>query len=166
MAAAVVLIAGAAKLRTPGAAADALLIVGVGTGSRTGRAVLVRIVGVVEVAVAAAVITGTAAAATWALAGLYGAFSVTAVRLARAHASCGCFGAAGAPAGGVAVALNLALGTLCLAGGLIGIHGGEWILERPAAQAPVLAGSILAAAAATVLAYTELPRAWRAWSGG
>lgn len=165
VAALVVAVAGVAKLRAPAAAADALHALGVAISSRSGRALAVRGLATAELGLAAAAILTGQAALLFALAALYVGFALAALRLARAQASCGCFGTSVVPASEITVALNGAFASLCLAGGLVGGHGVGWILSRSATEVPVLVVSILAGAAAAVLAYTELPRAWHAWSG-
>jgi hypothetical protein len=164
VAALVVLLAGLAKLRVPGAAADALATLGISGLGPAGRARAIRAVALAEVAVACLALAG-ATLGHYVLAVAYLGFAGAAVGLLRARAQCGCFGESGAPVSLVHVALNLALAGVCVSAGASGAGGLPEILDLPAWEvAPALLG-ILAAGGAAVLAYTELPRAWQAWGG-
>ena len=166
VAALVVVLAAAAKLRAPAAAGEALDALGVPIGRRAGRELAVRLLAIGELGLGVWVLITAGAPARFALGALYLVFAATTVALARRHAECGCFGDSGAPASAIGAGLNLSFATVCLLGAAAGAKGAERLLELPAWQAP---GALLALAGATVaasLAYTELPRAWHAWSGG
>lgn len=92
--AAVLVVAGVAKLRAPASAVGALRAAGL----RSGRA-LARAVGAAEVAAGAAALALPSRPALVLAAALYAALACVAVRLLRAAdvASCGCFGADAPP---------------------------------------------------------------------
>jgi hypothetical protein len=153
IAALVVGIAGVAKLRAPATAAGALMTLGVPGGQR-----LVRALAASEVLMAGWCLGWPGRWPAVALALAYGGFAGVAVALARRRAACGCFGGAGeGPVSAVHMWLSAALGAVCLAAAV-----------RPAArvQSVTVAIGVAGAAYAIVLAYTELPAAWRAWSAG
>lgn len=60
--------------------------------------------------------------------------------------------------------LSLALATVALAGVLWEPHGILWMISRPVGVDGVLAVGVTGAVYAVVLAFTELPGAWSAWS--
>ncbi len=95
--------AGTAKLARPRPAVDALRAAGL-----PARPVLVRALGLGELAVAALAVAAGAAGAA-ALAAAYLGFALYARHAGDRAASCGCFGAAGAPLGALHVTVNLAL---------------------------------------------------------
>ena len=164
--------AGVGKLRRPAPAVAALS--GVGLPVSAG---LVRALAAAEIVLGAwcAALPGRVTAGL--LAGAYVALCCWSVVLARARLPCGCFGegARGIVAGraadgamrawGVAPALSGALASVALAAIAVSPRGAAWIVDRPAANAGVLALAICAAAYATVLVYTQLPAVWGAWSG-
>lgn len=103
VAGALLVLAGTAKLRWPGGTATALAEAGLPSAHW-----LVRLLGALEVTTGAGVLVAggrvPAAAATI----LYAAFAVFVVRRRRsADASCGCFGEARTPVGGVHVVVNV-----------------------------------------------------------
>jgi hypothetical protein len=91
---------------------------------------------------------------------VYAGFCVVSRWLARRGASCGCFGERDAPASRAHALVSAALALVAGAAAAAPPHGAGWILARP-----VLLTAVAAAAYATVLAYTDLPLAWSAWSG-
>lgn len=135
-AAALLAVAGAAKLRRPAPTGLALATVGL-----PGSDPVVRAIGAAEVVVAAGTV---ALGGSWAapLALLYVGFTAfTALQVGRARrtgelADCGCFGDRSAPVGATHVAVNLALAAT-----------GLWALVAPTAG---LAASLAASAGATV----------------
>jgi hypothetical protein len=157
-AAAVLLLAGVAKLRSPGAAAQALRTVGL-----PGSEALVRALAVAEVVLAIACLIAPAAATAGALACAYAAFAVVAVALVRQRAACGCFGDSDRPASWIQAALSVALSLLASAAAVSGVHGIGWIAGRSAIGAAVLVCGVAGLAYGAVLVYTELPRAWGVW---
>jgi hypothetical protein len=161
VAALVLCAAGVAKLRSPRGAVRALSVVGVPAGA--GR---VQALAVVELAVGGWALVRPSAGLAGALALLYASFCGFSLLLARHHAACGCFGARDAPASGVQSALSAVLAGVAVAAAFSGVHGIWWLLGSPgAARGLVAALGVAASAYATVLVYTELPRAWAAWSG-
>lgn len=161
LAAAVLWVAGVAKLRSPDAAAHALRTLGIPVD---GAAVRVLAVAEVGLATWSALAPGTAAGLT--MAGTYGVFALVSLRLAQARHACGCFGEAEAPATLGQALLSATLGTACLLGAFAAVRGMPWVLTRPAPSAVVLVAGIAGATYAAVLVYTQLPRAWSAWSTG
>jgi uncharacterized membrane protein YphA (DoxX/SURF4 family) len=159
LAAGVLCIAGVAKLRSPGGATRAFEALGL-----PARPALVRALATVELAIGVWCALDGSAAAAFAVACLYAAFTVAAVLLSRRHSSCGCFGAEELPASLWQGVLSAGLGTVALAGALAGAHGLQWVLDRSAFEAATILTGIAGAAYATVLAYTLLPQAWTSWS--
>jgi hypothetical protein len=90
---------------------------------------------------------------------IYATFAVVALLLLRRRSECGCFGESEAPASRLQGLLNVTLMAVSLAAAVHQPHGLGWIVGQP-----VLMLGIAGAAFAIVLAYTELPRAWSAWS--
>jgi hypothetical protein len=154
VAALVLAVAGVAKLRSPQAAARA---VGVPVA-------VVRIFAAGETALAAVALVTASAWSSVLMAVLYAGFSVLTLRLARAGAACGCFGAEESPASGLQSVLSAALSGLALLSALGGAHAAGWILHRPYATLAVLVIGAAGLVYAIVLAYSELPSRWQSWS--
>jgi hypothetical protein len=148
-------VAGALKLRSPGGAAAAL---GVSPWA-------VRGVACGEVVLGAACALWPTRPLAVALAVVYGLFSLVAVGLMRRGVSCGCFGDNDLPVSLAHVIASELLGALAVGAALTGPRDLGWVLARPAATAVVLLIGIAGALYATVLVYTQLPLAWTAWSG-
>ncbi len=148
VAAIVLCAAGIAKLRSPLTAARTLSV----------APRLVRAFAVYELALGAGALVWTALSPLLALTFL-GLAALTAV-LARRDQSCGCFGEGDAPASFAQSLLSVVLALVSIAGA----HGVTWLIARPPAPAAVLILGTGAAVYATVVAYAEIPRAWRAWS--
>lgn len=157
MAAALVCVAGVAKLREPAGAVRALIVLGL-----PARRAYVRALGCVELAAGAAVLVAPAGPLPDSvLAALYATFAGASAVLRRRGAGCGCFGETGGEGESVSaahVALSAVLALVCAAGAVWSPHGAGWALTRP-----VLALGISGCTWAAVLAYTELPVAWGAW---
>jgi len=166
VAALVVVLAAAAKLRSPAGASEALAVLGVPIRRRAGRELAVRLLATGEIGLGVTVLIAGGAAAQFALGGLYLSFAVMTLALARRHAECGCFGDTGGPASAIGAGLNFGFAAVCLLGAAVGATGGEQLFDLPAWQAPGALLALAAAAVAASLTYTELPRAWQAWSGG
>jgi hypothetical protein len=161
VAALVLCVAGVAKLRSPRGAVRALRVAGVPMG--TG---VVRALAVVEVAVGLSALVDPRPLAAGAMALLYAGFCGFSLLLARRRAECGCFGESDAPASSVQSAMSAVLSGVALAALAGGVHGIGWLLGNAGiGQGAVAVAGIAAAAYATVLVYTELPRAWAAWGG-
>ena len=156
----VLCVAGAFKLRAPQAAADALRTLGL-----PGGVWLVRGLAVGEFALGAVCALFPSRAGAAVLAGAYVMFAGVAAALARRRAGCGCFGEDETPVSAGHWIASLALGAVALGAAASGSHGLSWVLGRPATTAIVLLLGIAGALYATVLVYTEVPRAWSVWSG-
>jgi hypothetical protein len=148
VAAIVLCVAGMAKLRSPATAATAL---GVPAG-------LVRSFSVYELALGAGALAWPVLSPLLAL--TYAGLAALTLVLARRAQSCGCFGEGDAPASRAQSLLSLVLAIVCAGPS----HGVGWLLHRPPGPAAVLVLGVAAAAYGTVVAYAELPAAWRAWS--
>jgi uncharacterized membrane protein YphA (DoxX/SURF4 family) len=159
LAAAVLCIAGVAKLRSPDTATRAFEALGL-----PARPALVRALAIVELAIGIWCAIDRSGPAALALACLYAAFAAAAGLLSRRHSSCGCFGAEELPASLWQAVLSAAFGAVALAGAVAGAHGLQWVLDRPAFEAATILIGTAGAAYATVLAYTLLPQAWTSWS--
>jgi hypothetical protein len=154
-AALVLAVAGIAKLRAPGPAADALASVGIRVPP-----VLVRAGALAELTLGVGVLGVGGALLIGALSAAYAGLSVLAVVLARRRVTCGCFGAPDSPATGWHAALSAVLAA-CAGVAAGHVHPLAWWAPHPAAL--LLATGTVACAYAVVLAYTALPAAWGAW---
>jgi len=146
-------VAGAAKLRAPDAAARA-----VGADRR-----LVRLLAVGELGLGAVVLAvgGPLPAAIMAM--LYAGFAILTLRLARTGEACGCFGAPQSPASPLQSALSGSLAVVCLLAAIGSARSLDWILGRPPGIVTVLGLGTAGAVYGVVLAYSELPQLWRSW---
>ncbi len=151
VAALLVCVAGALKLRSPDRAAAAF---------RTSPWAI-RGLAVVEVALGVVCVLAPTRPLAVALAVLYGAFSVLAVTLMRRGVPCGCFGDNDLPVSLAHVIASELLGVLALGAALTGPRSLGWALDQPAALLVGIAGALYA----TLLVYTQMPAAWAAWSG-
>jgi hypothetical protein len=147
VAAIVLCVAGMAKLRTPRTAATAL---GVPSGP-------IRVFSVYELALGAGVLVWPALSPLLAL--TYVGLAGLAAVLARRARACGCFGEGDARSSLAQSVLSVGLALAAVPA----THGIGWVLARPAGSAAVLVAGIAGAVYGTVIAYTELPVAWRAW---
>ncbi len=164
LASGLLLVAGIAKLRTPAGAAGALVTLGIlWAGGRVGR-LMVRAVAVGELGLGAVCLLHPGPVVALALAGLYLGFAATGGALVRRRASCGCFGDRDVAASALQVWMSLALAVVVALAASAGTHGAPWLLSRPPATAAVLMVGLVGAVYAAALAYTELARAWFAWS--
>jgi hypothetical protein len=159
LAALVLCVTAAAKLRSPASAADALTILGL--PSRPG---LVRLFAAGEGALGIWCLADPGRLQAGAMGCLYAAFAGLALLLARRHASCGCFGESDAPASIAQSVLSAVLSLVAFAGMLSVPHGVPWVLQRPAVSAALLIFGTAGSVYGTVLAYTEMPHAWGSWS--
>lgn len=175
VAALVLLLAALAKLRRPGAAiaAVAAALEPAGAGGGGLRSLLaapgvigagVRLFAILELGVGAwAILAGGAGAAAATAAG-YAVLALIGLWLARRRAACGCFGEPDSPATRGGAALSAGQGVMCGLAAATHPHAVSWIGAHGAAVAVVYGAGVLAAAYGVVLLYTELPRAWAAWS--
>ncbi len=159
VAAGVLCLAGALKLRSPAPAVRALSILGLHAAP-----IFVRSFAAVEIALGGWAMLGAGRAAAAAIACIYGIFAVVALLLARRQASCGCFGEDRTPASALQSLLSAAFAGVALAAALNGAHGLSWVVGHGPAAAGTLLVGIAGAVYATAIAYTELPAAWSAWS--
>ncbi|HEY2005215.1 MAG TPA: MauE/DoxX family redox-associated membrane protein [Solirubrobacteraceae bacterium] len=154
VAALVLAVAGVAKLRSPQAAARAV----------GAPVAMVRVFAAGEIALAVVALVTASAWSSVLMAVLYAGFSVLTLRLARAGAACGCFGAEESPASGLQSVLSAALSALALLSALGGAHAAGWIAHRPLGTLAVLVIGAAGLVYAIVLAYSELPSRWQSWS--
>ena len=153
-------VAGVAKLRSPAPAVDTLRAARLPGGPVVIQAFAA---GELTLGIVAAVSPRTVPAA--ALACVYAGFAALALVLHRRGAACGCFGDARTPASPSQSAISATLAAVCAVSAASHPHGVSWILERSPAIAACLIIGIGGAVFATVVAYSELPSAWRAWEG-
>jgi hypothetical protein len=154
VAALVLCVAGAAKLRSPTAAARAVRLV---PGP-------VRAFAGAELALGAVALVLAPLLATVLMAVVYAAFAILTLHLARAGEACGCFGAPGSPASPLQSLLSATLAAVCVVAAAGGTHAGGWILGRSPGIVTVLVLGAAGAVYGVVLAYSELPLLWRSWS--
>ncbi len=153
-------VAGALKLRSPHGAAAALRALGLPV-----RAWTVPALAAGELVLGAACAVAPTRATIAVLAGTYAMFVGVAAALAGRGAACGCFGEDETPVSAVHWMASAALGAVALAAAIGGSHGLGWVLGRPGPQAAALVIGIAGALYAAVLVYTTVPQAWTAWSG-
>ena len=145
IAAGVLVVSGAAKVRTPASASDALRAIGAPAGAGAVRAVGV---GEVVLGVAALLAGGTLLAAVVALA--YVGFALAAWRMSRTDAvrSCGCFGSSGARPGPIHVVVDGVAAVLVGAAAVTGAGGAVALVsDSPAWGIPALAAALVGVAA-------------------
>jgi hypothetical protein len=160
---ALLIVAGAGKLRAPRATGRALR-----DAELPAHVAIARGVGAAELAAGGACLVHPAPASCGAVALAYMGFAWFILRLRRrnADADCGCFGERAFTPGGGHAALNLGAGTAGLLAGLSPPPG----IGAVAARAPLEAIAVGLGAVATVwlayLVFTALPEAWGAYRGG
>ena len=154
-AALLLLAAGAVKVASPAGTRVALQKAGLPS-----QAMAVRLLGIVEVAIAVAALAigGAVAAGLVALAYLgFAGFAALLSHRTRNTASCGCFGASDAPVGTVHVVVDLVAAALCAAAALDPTTGlAQATSETPWARVPFY-GLTALLAWATYLSLTLLP---------
>ena len=158
-AAGVLLVAGAAKLRSPGGASAALQTLGLPAAR-----FVVRGVAACEIALGVACLLDPSTVIACLVAAIYAMFALVALLLARRSSSCGCFGDPEMPASPMQSVLSLMLSVVALTAAIAGAHGSAWMLDRPIAGGVALIAAIAGSAYGLVLAYTRLPAAWVAWA--
>jgi Methylamine utilisation protein MauE len=163
VACALLVVAGAAKLRSPAGARGALRAVGLTVPNAA-----VRTLGGVEIAIGAWAVLRPAALTGALVAALYGGFTafVVAAMRARDSAPCGCFGAAETELGPVHAALNAVACAVGVAVAIAPPHGIGWMVGQSPLIAAALALGVAGAAYAAYLAFTAFPDAWRAYGEG
>lgn len=161
--AALLAIAGVAKLRHPAPAASAMARAGFGAG-RSGA----RLTGLLECGVGAWVLVDPGAPALLALALAYGtaASGIWAMRRADV-ADCGCFGeTASLEPSRLHLAVNLMAAATCALAALSPTPGLRGAVERAPLEAVALIAGVAAATLLSYLALTALPAAWSAYGSG
>ncbi len=158
--AALVVVAGATKVRNPLPARSALRAIDAPSGP-----VAVRILGAAEIALGALCLVWPTATAAVLLALAYIVFACFVSLLLRAGGSvpCGCFGASFFEPSRLHVAMDLAAAAVALVAIPSPPPALFAISRAPASEALVLA-SIAAATYLGVLAFTLGPRLWRSWT--
>jgi uncharacterized membrane protein YedE/YeeE len=163
LAALVLCAAGVAKLRSPRPAARALIAAGLPPRLPL-VAAGIRLFEFGELLLGLICLAAPARPTAILLACVYGMFVVLALLLARRQTACGCFGESDAPASSIQALLSGVLCGLAIVAVASPPRDVGWVLGHGAVEVTVCAVALLAAAYATVLAYTELPRAWATWS--
>ncbi len=153
-------VAGLAKLRSPRPAARAMR-----AADLPGGPLAIRAFAAGELALGAVAVTVATPATAATLAAFYAGFAALALVLHTRGAECGCFGDSGAPASPWQCAISALLAAVCALAAATSAHGITWLLGRSPGTATILILGIGAAVYATVVAYSELPSAWTAWSG-
>lgn len=163
VACALLVLAGAAKARSPSSARDALSAVGLAVSAPT-----IRALGAAEIAIGAVAAVRPAALTGALVASLYGAFTAFVLASMRGTegAPCGCFGAAETEVGPLHAVLNMAACAIGLGAAIAPPRGIGWVLGREPLTAITLTLGITAATFAAYLAFTTLPSAWRAYGTG
>jgi hypothetical protein len=160
IAAAVLGLAGVAKLRSPDPATRAAVTLGLPS-----QRWLVRALASVELALAGWCLAAPGTLSAALLGAVYAAFAGLAAVLARRQSACGCFGTDDAPATAAHWLLSALLAIVCAASVRWTPHGLLWVLAHHPALSGVLAIAVAGAAYALVAVYSQLPAAWSAWSG-
>jgi hypothetical protein len=163
VACALLVVAGAAKVRSSASARGALGAVGLNLPSPS-----IRALGAAEIAIGAAAAFRPTALTGALVAVLYGGFTAfVLLSLRRPNvAPCGCFGAAETEVGPLHAALNAAACAVGIAAAIAPPRGIGWVLGREPLSAVSLALGMAAATFAAYLAFTALPSAWRAYGTG
>jgi len=155
----VLCVSGVAKLRSPRAAVLALDLLRLPAST-----VSVRVLAAIELAIAVAGLAAPSPPTALVIGAAYTVFAITAVRLTSLRASCGCFGTSGAAASPVQALLSAVLAAVAAAAAGWPPGGAGWILDRPVTQALTLTVGVAGCVYGLVVAYTQLPGAWSAWS--
>jgi hypothetical protein len=159
VAAALLCVAGLAKLSSPAAAARALSDAGL-----TVNQLAIRLFAAAELALGAWSAVAPRPVSSALLALVYAGFAATTLVLWRRSEPGGCFGEDRTPASPLQALLSGSFAALCAASIGASPHGLRWALGRPPGSAAVLVLGTAAAVYGAVLAYSELPRAWVSWS--
>jgi len=161
--AALLAIAGVAKLRSPAPAANAMARAGFGAG-RSGA----RLTGLLECVIGAWVLLDPGVPALGALALAYAtlASGIWAMRKADV-ADCGCFGeSASLEPSHLHLAVNLMAAATCALAALSPPPGLRAVIERAPLEAVALTAGVAGAILLSYMAFTALPRAWSAYGSG
>jgi hypothetical protein len=161
--AALLAIAGVAKLRHPAPAANAMARAGFGAGLSGAR-----LIGLLECGVGAWALLdpGVPALGTLALAYATLASGIWAMRRAEV-ADCGCFGeSASLQPSRLHLAVNLMAAATCAVAALSPPPGLRTAIDRAPLEAVALIAGVAAAILLSYLAFTALPQAWGAYGKG
>jgi uncharacterized membrane protein YphA (DoxX/SURF4 family) len=156
----VLVVAGAGKLRSPAAAADALRSAGLPSGTLPAR-----LAGTAEAAIGALALVAPSRPALALMAALYavlGAFAVRLLRAAGPAASCGCFGA-DAPPSPLHAVFDAAAAVVAAAAATGPPPGLPEMAARAALPGIALVAGCLGAAYAVTLVLGRLPEAMAAY---
>jgi hypothetical protein len=161
--AALLAIAGLAKLRHPAVAADAMARAGLGAG-RSG----VRMTCLLECGVGAWVLLHPSALALGALALAYATLASGIWAMRRADVGdCGCFGeSTSLKPSRLHLLLNLTAAAVAALAALWPPPALATAVDRPPLEALALVAGVGAAVLLSYLAFTALPRAWNAYGSG
>jgi hypothetical protein len=159
--AALLVLAGVAKVRRPGPASDAAATLLARPLPRLNGAI--RVLGAVEIALGLVCLLAPGRAVAALLAGVYLLFAAVVLGLRRVSASCGCFGEDLAPAGLLHAGLDIAAAAVAAAAAIAGPAALPELLDRPAGEAAVALLAVAGAVYAAWAAFTLLPRVWNAW---
>jgi hypothetical protein len=161
VAAALLVIAGAAKIVAPAQAVDSLRAAGASI-----PAFGVRALGTVEAAVGTAAALAPSTATAIALAIAYAGFCLFLLRLIRngnSNLDCGCFGGSGAQATPAHVALNATALAVCVAAAIHPPASLTSLIEGGTFTGLTAVVGIAACVYAAYLAFTAWPKAWGAY---
>jgi Methylamine utilisation protein MauE len=153
-------LAGAAKLRSPDPAARAAVTLGL-----PARRWLVRALAFAELGLAGSCLAAPGTLPAALLGAVYAGFAGIAVLLAHRQSACGCFGTDDAPATAAHWLLSALMAAVCAASARWTPHGLLWVLAHHPAVSGVLAIAVAGAAYAVIIVYSQLPAAWSAWDG-
>jgi hypothetical protein len=161
--AALLVIAGVAKLRHPAPAANAMARAGFGAGRPAAR-----LAGLLECGVGAWALLDPGVPALGALALAYAALASGIWAMRRADVTdCGCFGeAASLEPSRLHLAVNLMAAATCALAATSPPPGLPTAAERAPLEAVAVIAGVAAAILLSYLAFTALPRAWNAYGGG
>ncbi len=158
-------VAGGFKLRTPKAARGALEQLGLPAPA---PALAVRALGVCEVALGVLAIWRPGALTAGLVAGAYGVFCLTTLRLLTVEggADCGCFGAESTTASRAHAATCAAACAVAVLAALFPPPGVSWLVTRTPLIAITVTLGTITAAFAVYAVFTLFTPAWRAYGSG
>jgi hypothetical protein len=160
---ALLVVAGAAKVRAPRSARGSLELIGIPVPLAA-----VRVLGVAELAlgVYAAIRPGPLAGGL--VAGAYGVFLLVTVRLLAVDASadCGCFGAASTAVSRAHAVACAAAGAVAALAAVVSPPGVQWVATRTPLVAVTLTLGTATAAFAAYAVFTLFAPAWSAYGSG
>lgn len=158
-AAGVLCVSGAAKLRAPRAAVPALALLGL-----PARAWFVALIAAGELGLGLGAVLAPGRLLAFLIAVAYAGFGFVAARLVSLQASCGCFGESEASASPVQAVLSISLAAVAIGATVWPPGGAGWVLGHPPGEAVTLLIGVTGCVYGLVVAYTQLGRAWGAWS--